>query len=191
MSFCTLVFPKFYVVPLRFLKFYFLPWRFRNFLLYPLVCEILSHALDILKFFTMPSLFRFYVWSACFLPCLYILFQYDLCALWRLWWPFSSSSSFLVLSMMVLLCLLSSSSSFLFSFSGFIFSWPPLFLFFLWWFFSVCCLPPPHSSFPSLLLSSLALLSPSIRWPWPLASSVHWLFVSLGRPTLSIGCSGP
>ena len=53
MSFCTLVFPKFYVVPLRFLKFYFLPWHFRNFLLYPLVFEILPHALDILKFFTI------------------------------------------------------------------------------------------------------------------------------------------
>ena len=126
MSFCTLVFPKFYVVPLRFIRFYFLPWHFRNFILYPPVFEILSHALDILKFFTMPSLFRFYVWSTCFLPCLYILFQYYLCPLWWWWWPFSSSSSVLVLYVMVLLFLLSFSSSFLFSFSDFIFSWPPL-----------------------------------------------------------------
>ena len=83
MSFCTLVFPKFYVVPLRFLKFYFLPWRFRNFRLYPLVFEILSHALHILKFFTMPSLFRFYVCSIFFLCPFFSFFSLLLLSLFQ------------------------------------------------------------------------------------------------------------
>ena len=83
MSFCTLVFPKFYVVPLRFLKFYFLPWRFWNFLLYPLVFEILSDALHILKFFTMPSLFRFYVCSIFFLCPFFSFFSLLLLSLFH------------------------------------------------------------------------------------------------------------
>ena len=82
-SFCTLVFPKFYVVPLMFLKFYFLPWRIRNFRLYPLVFEILSHALHILKFFTMPSLFRFYVCSIFFLCPFFSFFSLLLLSLFH------------------------------------------------------------------------------------------------------------
>ena len=153
MRFCTVVFPKFYVVPLRFLKFYFLPWHFRNFLLYPLVFEILLHALDIFKFFTMPFLFRFYVWSTCFFPVSI----------------FSSSIT-----------------SVHYGGGGDRSLHPPQFLFFMWWFFSFCCLSPPRSSFPSLILSSLGLLSPSIWSPSPPANSVRWLFVSLGRPTLFV-----
>ena len=64
------------------LKFYFLPWRFRNFRLYPLVFEI-SHALHILKFFTMPSLFRFYVCSIFFLCPFFSFFSLLLLSLFH------------------------------------------------------------------------------------------------------------
>ena len=78
MSFCTLVFPKFYVVPLRFLKFYFLPWRFRNFLLYPLVFEILSHALDILKFLNDALRFLGFWFFLCLFFSFFSLFSFSL-----------------------------------------------------------------------------------------------------------------
>ena len=150
MSFCTLVFPKFYVVPLRFLKFYFRPWRFWNFLLYPLVFEILSDALHILKFFIMPSVFRFFVCSTFFLPYLYILFEYDLCLL----------SAMVVTVVFILLISPSPSTHF---------------FFFLWRFFSVVflLLAPLFLLVPLFLLCVCLLLASSLllsggrlgRWP--------------------------
>ena len=100
------------------LKFYFLPWRFRNFRLYPLVFEILSHALHILKFFTMPSLFRFYVCSIFFLCPFFSFFSL---------FSFSLSSNSVVTETMICFLVLPSHLvcvvSFSFSFSLLLFWW--------------------------------------------------------------------